>query len=143
MSDLELYVLLDEEIVPLSTCHWVRFDPVGCAESSMIGEMAPTAELAWKEFVPTRDDRHSQIRLGYSVRLVRDDRWSIDVMPCLRAPRQCDHQPVASIKTCYLCARIGTIGFAEIEPVPGGGRVTVCRQAAACQKRRGPQRDRD
>lgn len=88
-SPLLLTVTLDGTVHTLASCRWVRYDPNGCATSSLPGDTATSPEAAATRITPVRRDREREHRRGVRYRLVSPDQWRDTVKPCLLG--ECAH----------------------------------------------------
>lgn len=87
---MKLLVEIDGQAHAIADCHWVRFDPAGCATGSLYGDLATTIADAHKEFTPLKRDRDRETRAGYRHELLTQERWDT-VRPCLSG--RCGHRP--------------------------------------------------
>lgn len=85
----ELTLQVDGETVRLADCFWVRFNAVGCAYGSLLGDGALNEEQAHKEFKPLKRDRERDIRQGYRIELLTRKQWKQQAEPCFLA--RCGH----------------------------------------------------
>jgi hypothetical protein len=70
---------------------WVRFNPGGCAEGSVLAEcVGPLAEEAHKRFTPKVRDRRREAAEGYRYELLGPAEWDAKAKPCLMG--QCEHR---------------------------------------------------
>jgi len=85
----ELLVQIGGQTLPLRSCHWVLFDPTGCATASEYGDGAAGPDEAHKNFTPRQRDRDRQTRQGYRIELLSKDQWRQQAGPCFY--RTCTH----------------------------------------------------
>jgi hypothetical protein len=88
-----LLVQIDGATMPLSSCHWVLFDPTGCASGSEYGDGAVSAEQAHKNFTPRQRDRDKQTRQGWRIDLLTKEQWHEQAGPCFYGT--CEHRKAA------------------------------------------------
>ncbi|MER5302201.1 hypothetical protein ABT039_22460 [Streptomyces lasiicapitis] len=72
-----------------TTDRWVRFDPAGCAHSSIYVAAAPLAEDAYKRAVPKLADRRREANQGWTLERLTKQQWRERAMPCFKGT--CSH----------------------------------------------------
>ncbi|MCX5598351.1 hypothetical protein OOK29_09400 [Streptomyces phaeochromogenes] len=93
----ELKVEIDGQLLPLNRLFWVRYNSVGCATGSCLGECATTPDQAHKEFTSRQRDRERELRQGYRHELVTKEQWDATVRPCFIG--ECSHpKPKAGVR---------------------------------------------
>ncbi|MFF2571140.1 hypothetical protein [Streptomyces sp. NPDC058084] len=80
---------------------WVRFDPVGCARSSLyVDEVGPLAEDAYRQVVPRVADRRREAAAGWTMERLTRQEWSERARPCFTG--SCSHpiapEPVGEVR---------------------------------------------
>ncbi|MBB4984961.1 hypothetical protein [Streptomyces nymphaeiformis] len=91
---MKLMVQIDDTVIPLSQCFWIRADRTGCVFSSSHGDTAMTAADAHKDFTPRQRDRDRELKNGWTIRLVTRGQWDEQAKPCLMAT--CEHRKQAA-----------------------------------------------
>ncbi|WP_328941582.1 hypothetical protein OG259_07865 [Streptomyces sp. NBC_00250] len=91
---MKLMVQIEDEILPLAQCFWIRSDANGCVYSSSHGDTAVTAAEAHKGFTPRQRDRDRDLKNGWTVRLVTKQQWKQQAEPCFRGT--CEHRKAAA-----------------------------------------------
>jgi hypothetical protein len=93
---VKLFIELDGATAPLEECDWVLFAPCGCPAGCMVADVAPSEELAWKEFYPRKRDQGRAQKQGYRMVLMTRERWAAEVMPAMKAGCTCQPAPAAA-----------------------------------------------
>lgn len=71
---------------------WVRFDPQGCAQSSVHhDEVGRDADEAHRRFVPRAEKRRREIKQGWTIRAVTQTEFSAETVQCFYG--KCSHHP--------------------------------------------------
>ncbi|MFJ7999043.1 hypothetical protein ACIQ7D_18110 [Streptomyces sp. NPDC096310] len=86
----DLTAQIDGQMVSLIECHWVLFDPDGCAQASKYGDAAVDETAAHRDFTPRQRDRDRQTRQGYTVQLLSKTQWRKQAGPCFYGT--CQHR---------------------------------------------------
>jgi hypothetical protein len=87
---MKLMVQIEDEIIPLAQCFWIRVDPTGCVYSSSHGDTALTADEVHKQFTPRQRDRDRELKQGWAIRLVTKEQWKEQAEPCFMGA--CEHR---------------------------------------------------
>ena len=91
---MKLMVQIEDEILPLTQCFWIRADHTGCVFSSSHGDTAMTAADAHKDFTPRQRDRDRELKAGWTIRLVTREQWDEQALPCIKGT--CEHRKQAA-----------------------------------------------
>jgi hypothetical protein len=91
---MKLTVEIDGFQMPFEECRWIRIDPTGCVDGSVLPvcgtDIVGSPQDAHTHFTPRARDRDREARQGWRHELVSHDRWKAEAEPCLRG--KCEHR---------------------------------------------------